>query len=92
MLTMAENVIATGADNRPPMLDKSQYSSWRSRMLLYIKGKEHGENFGKMAKLVPYLICGYCNGSPCGVESLEKLAKKVPEIVCCFARLVLVVF
>ncbi|GJW91255.1 retrovirus-related pol polyprotein from transposon TNT 1-94 [Tanacetum coccineum] len=43
MLIMAENVIAAGPDNRPPMLDKSQYSSWSSRMLLYIKGKEHGK-------------------------------------------------
>ncbi|GKF21685.1 hypothetical protein Tco_0070323 [Tanacetum coccineum] len=41
MLTMAANVIVTGADNRPPMLDKTQYSSWPSHMLLYIKGKEH---------------------------------------------------
>ncbi|GJY64779.1 hypothetical protein Tco_0466239 [Tanacetum coccineum] len=40
---MAENVIAAGADNRPPMLKKSQYNSWQSRMLLYIEGKEHGE-------------------------------------------------
>ncbi|GKD30555.1 hypothetical protein Tco_1241333, partial [Tanacetum coccineum] len=32
-----------GADNRPPMLDKTNYSSWASRMLLYIKGKEHGK-------------------------------------------------
>nr|GEV29471.1 hypothetical protein [Tanacetum cinerariifolium] len=39
MLTMAENVIAARAKNRPPMLDKSQYSSWRSLMLLYIKEK-----------------------------------------------------
>ncbi|GKC70425.1 hypothetical protein Tco_1116308 [Tanacetum coccineum] len=31
------------ADNRPPLLDKTQYSSWASRMLLYIKGKEHGK-------------------------------------------------
>nr|GEV22839.1 hypothetical protein [Tanacetum cinerariifolium] len=36
-------VIATGTDNRPPMLDKSQYKSWQSHMLLYIKGKEHGK-------------------------------------------------
>ncbi|GKE70641.1 hypothetical protein Tco_1528713, partial [Tanacetum coccineum] len=41
MTTMAEYVIAARADNRPPMLDKSQYNSWQSRMLLYIKGKEH---------------------------------------------------
>nr|GEW43149.1 zf-CCHC domain-containing protein/UBN2 domain-containing protein [Tanacetum cinerariifolium] len=40
---MAKNVIAAGAEYRPLMLDKSQYRSWRSRMLLYIKGKEHGK-------------------------------------------------
>ncbi|GJW04464.1 hypothetical protein Tco_1563320 [Tanacetum coccineum] len=37
MLTMAENVIVSGANNRPHMLDKTQYSSWSSRILLYIK-------------------------------------------------------
>ncbi|GJS29170.1 retrovirus-related pol polyprotein from transposon TNT 1-94 [Tanacetum coccineum] len=41
--SLAENVIVVGADNRPPMLDKTNYSSWASRMLLYIKGKEHGK-------------------------------------------------
>ncbi|GKC65266.1 hypothetical protein Tco_1097864 [Tanacetum coccineum] len=40
-LSLAENVIVAGADNHPPMLDKTQYSSWASRMLLYIKGKEN---------------------------------------------------
>nr|GEW69599.1 hypothetical protein [Tanacetum cinerariifolium] len=49
-LSLAENVIVARADNRPPVLDKTQYSSWASRMLLYIKGKEnakelHGTNF-----------------------------------------------
>ncbi|GKA56998.1 reverse transcriptase domain-containing protein [Tanacetum coccineum] len=43
MLTLAENVIVAGADNRPLMLDMTQYSSWASRMLLYIKGKENGQ-------------------------------------------------
>ncbi|GJS92672.1 hypothetical protein Tco_0799640 [Tanacetum coccineum] len=42
-LSLAENVIVVGADNRPLMLDKTNYSSWASRMLLYIKGKEHGK-------------------------------------------------
>ncbi|GJY80451.1 retrovirus-related pol polyprotein from transposon TNT 1-94 [Tanacetum coccineum] len=42
-LSLAKNVIVDGADNRPPMLDKTNYSSWASRMLLYIKGKEHGK-------------------------------------------------
>ncbi|GJZ26119.1 hypothetical protein Tco_0570372 [Tanacetum coccineum] len=42
-LSLAKNVIVVGADNRPPMLDKTNYNSWASRMLLYIKGKEHGK-------------------------------------------------
>ncbi|GJT58753.1 hypothetical protein Tco_1002286 [Tanacetum coccineum] len=42
-LSLAENVIVAGANNRPPMLDKNNYSSWASRMLLYIKGKENGK-------------------------------------------------
>nr|GEX12718.1 hypothetical protein [Tanacetum cinerariifolium] len=42
-LSLAENVIVAGADNGPPMLDKTNYRSWASRMLLYIKGKEYGK-------------------------------------------------
>ena len=42
-LSLAENVIVAGADNRPLMLDKSNYSSWASRMLLYIRGKPNGK-------------------------------------------------
>ncbi|GJZ69747.1 hypothetical protein Tco_0633297 [Tanacetum coccineum] len=39
-LSLAENVIVARADNRPLMLDKTNYSSWASRMLLYIKDEE----------------------------------------------------
>ncbi|GJZ44748.1 hypothetical protein Tco_0592344 [Tanacetum coccineum] len=42
MTTLAEFMIVTGADNRPPMLDKPQYASWKSRMELYIQVKDHG--------------------------------------------------
>ncbi|GJT83739.1 retrovirus-related pol polyprotein from transposon TNT 1-94 [Tanacetum coccineum] len=42
MTTLVEHMIMAGADNRPPMLEKSMYNSWQNRMLLYIKGKEHG--------------------------------------------------
>ncbi|GJS54305.1 hypothetical protein Tco_0627667 [Tanacetum coccineum] len=41
MSTMAKNIIATRVYNRPPMLEKSQYSSWQSHMLLYIRCKEN---------------------------------------------------
>ncbi|GJZ04916.1 hypothetical protein Tco_0538191 [Tanacetum coccineum] len=42
MSTLVEFMIVAGADNRPPMLDKPQYESWKSRMELYIQGKDHG--------------------------------------------------
>ncbi|GJQ94937.1 hypothetical protein Tco_0006076 [Tanacetum coccineum] len=42
MTTLTEHMIVAGAENRPPMLDKTMYNSWQSRMLLYIKGKENG--------------------------------------------------
>ncbi|GJT82355.1 hypothetical protein Tco_1056697 [Tanacetum coccineum] len=45
MSTLAENVLAVGVENRPPMLEKGRYDTWQSRMLLYVEGKEHGEMF-----------------------------------------------
>nr|GEV49013.1 retrovirus-related Pol polyprotein from transposon TNT 1-94 [Tanacetum cinerariifolium] len=42
MSTLAEFMIVAGVDNRTPMLDKPQYESWKSRMELYIQGKEKG--------------------------------------------------
>ncbi|GJZ86382.1 hypothetical protein Tco_1117422 [Tanacetum coccineum] len=39
--TLAEYMILSGADNRPPMLDKDLYDSWKSRMEIYMQNKEH---------------------------------------------------
>ncbi|GKA61146.1 hypothetical protein Tco_0760553 [Tanacetum coccineum] len=39
--TLAEYMILSGADNRPPMLDKDLYDSWKSQMELYMQNKEH---------------------------------------------------
>ncbi|GJU57615.1 hypothetical protein Tco_1235381 [Tanacetum coccineum] len=40
--TLAEYMILSCADNRPPMLDKDLYDSWKSRMELYMQNREHG--------------------------------------------------
>ncbi|GKC30518.1 hypothetical protein Tco_1037812, partial [Tanacetum coccineum] len=42
MTTLAEFIIIAGADNRPPMLEKSLYDSWKSRMELYMENRENG--------------------------------------------------
>ncbi|GJZ79209.1 integrase, catalytic region, zinc finger, CCHC-type containing protein [Tanacetum coccineum] len=35
-------MILSGADNRPPMLDKDLCDSWKSQMELYMQNREHG--------------------------------------------------
>nr|GEU52115.1 hypothetical protein [Tanacetum cinerariifolium] len=42
MTTLAEHIIVTRAENRPPMLEKPMYDSWASRICLFIKGNKHG--------------------------------------------------
>ncbi|GJX11087.1 reverse transcriptase domain-containing protein [Tanacetum coccineum] len=42
MTTLAKHIIVVGAKNRPPMLEKSMYNSWASRIRLFITGKKHG--------------------------------------------------
>ncbi|GKA90179.1 hypothetical protein Tco_0812049 [Tanacetum coccineum] len=41
MTTLAEHIIVARAENRPPMLEKSMYDSWSSRIRLFIKWKKH---------------------------------------------------
>nr|GEV64501.1 retrovirus-related Pol polyprotein from transposon TNT 1-94 [Tanacetum cinerariifolium] len=42
MTSLADKAILFGADNRPPMLEKDMYDSWKSRMELYILNRQHG--------------------------------------------------
>nr|GEW13490.1 hypothetical protein [Tanacetum cinerariifolium] len=42
MTTLADNAILSGADNRPPMLKKDMYDSWKSRMDIYMMNRQHG--------------------------------------------------
>ncbi|GKB56183.1 hypothetical protein Tco_0912369 [Tanacetum coccineum] len=41
MTTLVEYMILSGAENRPPMLDKDLYDSWKSIMELYVQNREH---------------------------------------------------
>nr|GEU82275.1 hypothetical protein [Tanacetum cinerariifolium] len=40
--TLAEYMILSDANNRPPMLDKDLYDSWKSQMELNMQNREHG--------------------------------------------------
>ncbi|GJU53756.1 hypothetical protein Tco_1227470 [Tanacetum coccineum] len=53
--TIAEYMILSGADNRPPMLDKDLYDSWKSRMELYMQNREHGRMIFKSVENDPLI-------------------------------------
>nr|GFA77725.1 hypothetical protein [Tanacetum cinerariifolium] len=42
MISLADKAILSGAHNRPPMLEKDMYDSWKSRMELYMLNRQHG--------------------------------------------------
>nr|GEZ26543.1 zinc finger, CCHC-type [Tanacetum cinerariifolium] len=42
MTSLADKAILSGADNRPPMLEKDMYDSWKSRIELYMPNRQHG--------------------------------------------------
>nr|GFC53731.1 hypothetical protein [Tanacetum cinerariifolium] len=41
MASLVDKAILSGADNRPPMLEKDMYDSWKSRMELYMLNRPH---------------------------------------------------
>nr|GEV84743.1 hypothetical protein [Tanacetum cinerariifolium] len=42
MTCLVDKAILSGVDNRPPMLEKDMYDSWKSRMELYMLNRQHG--------------------------------------------------
>ncbi|GKE05930.1 retrovirus-related pol polyprotein from transposon TNT 1-94 [Tanacetum coccineum] len=42
MTTLADKSLLSGGDNKPPMLEKHLYDSWKSRIELYMMNRPHG--------------------------------------------------
>nr|GEX12574.1 retrovirus-related Pol polyprotein from transposon TNT 1-94 [Tanacetum cinerariifolium] len=42
MTSLADKAILSGAENRPPMLEKDMYDSWKNIMELYMLNRQHG--------------------------------------------------
>nr|GEW96936.1 heat shock cognate 70 kDa protein 2-like [Tanacetum cinerariifolium] len=55
------HTILSGADNRPPMLEKDMYDLWKSRMELYMLNRQHG-----------WMILEYVESGPLLWPTVEK--------------------
>nr|GEW22734.1 zinc knuckle CX2CX4HX4C [Tanacetum cinerariifolium] len=55
MTTLADKAILSGVDNRPPMLEKDMYDSWKSRIELYMMNRQHGRMILKSVENGPLI-------------------------------------
>ncbi|GKG01643.1 hypothetical protein Tco_0306348, partial [Tanacetum coccineum] len=55
MTTLADKLILSGADNRPPMLEKDMYDSWKSIMELYMLNRQHRQMILESVKNDPLI-------------------------------------
>ncbi|GKE79414.1 hypothetical protein Tco_1545534 [Tanacetum coccineum] len=55
MTTLADKAILSGTDNRPPMLKKDMYDSWKNRMELYIMNRQHGRMIFESVENGPFI-------------------------------------
>ncbi|GJV16913.1 hypothetical protein Tco_1362236 [Tanacetum coccineum] len=86
--TLAKYMILSGADNRPPMLDKDLYDSWKSQMELYIDQNKKYAELSTAKKIQAYCDMKATNiilqGLPTDIYSLvnhHRVAKDLWERV-----------
>nr|GEY91391.1 hypothetical protein [Tanacetum cinerariifolium] len=75
MTSLADEAILSGADNRPPMLGKDMYDSWKSRMELYMLNRQHGRMILESVESGPLL---WPSIEENGVTRLKKYSKLSP--------------
>nr|GEU99637.1 hypothetical protein [Tanacetum cinerariifolium] len=72
MTSLTNKAILSGADNRPPMLEKVMYDSWKSRMELYMLNRQHGGMILESVENAPLL---WLTIEEDGVTRLKKYSK-----------------
>nr|GEZ00633.1 hypothetical protein [Tanacetum cinerariifolium] len=75
MTSLADKAILSSADNRPPMLEKDMYDSWKSRMEMYMLNRQHGRMILKSVENGPLL---WPTVEEDGVTRLKKYSELLP--------------
>nr|GEZ11519.1 hypothetical protein [Tanacetum cinerariifolium] len=79
MTSLADKAILSGADNRPPMLEKDMYDSWKSRMELYMLNRQHGQMILEYVENGPLLWPTVEENGVYALVSTHKVAKELWE-------------
>ncbi|GKE35018.1 hypothetical protein Tco_1454340 [Tanacetum coccineum] len=79
MVTLADKAILSGADNRPPMLEKDMYDSWKSIMELYMMNRQHG-------RMILESVENEAIQADCDIKAKNKILQGLPPEVYALER------
>nr|GEX10695.1 copia protein [Tanacetum cinerariifolium] len=77
MTTLTDKSILSGVDNRPPMLAKDMYDSWKSRTELYMMNRHHGRMIFESIEMATNILL---QGFPPEVYALVSNHKVTKEL------------
>nr|GEW08463.1 retrovirus-related Pol polyprotein from transposon TNT 1-94 [Tanacetum cinerariifolium] len=80
MANLLEDIQCAGSDTRPPMLDRTGFSSWQQRIRLYYWGKENGVNILKSIDEGPFQTGTVREPLAEGTERAPHLGPKQPRV------------
>nr|GEV60088.1 integrase, catalytic region, zinc finger, CCHC-type, peptidase aspartic, catalytic [Tanacetum cinerariifolium] len=80
MISLADKAILSGADNRPPMLEKDMYDSWKSRMELYMLNRQHGRMILESVENDKAILSGVDNRPPMLEKDMYDSLKSIMDL------------
>ncbi|GKD05186.1 hypothetical protein Tco_1180160 [Tanacetum coccineum] len=79
MMTLTDKAILSGVDNRPPMLEKDMYDSWKSIMELYRMNRQHGRMILESVENGPHIWPTIEENRVYALVSNHRIAKELWE-------------
>ncbi|GKC41963.1 hypothetical protein Tco_1059685, partial [Tanacetum coccineum] len=80
MTNLLEDIQCTGLDTQPPMLNRTDFSSWQQRIRLYCRGKENGVNILKSINEGPFQMRTFRETLAEGNEGALHLGPERPHV------------
>ncbi|GJW50212.1 hypothetical protein Tco_0091563 [Tanacetum coccineum] len=80
MANLSEDIQCACSDTRPPMLDRTDFASWKQRIRLYCRGKENGVNILKSIDEGPFQMGTFRETLAEGNEGALHLGPERPRL------------
>nr|GFB96106.1 retrovirus-related Pol polyprotein from transposon TNT 1-94 [Tanacetum cinerariifolium] len=82
MANLSEDIQCVDFGTRPPMLDRTDFASWKQRIRLYCRGKENRVNILKSIDEGPFHMGNVQETLAGGTEGAPHLGPERPRVYC----------